>query len=202
MKSIERSVDSLQMIYAVIVALAIGKAIQATFIDTSTGLFKFDSSLFNYLPAFLTFVVTIVPFYHGMNRHLDKCYIENTERHVEGALLFDFLVFFFEASILFSFSTSIKSGLQSFLVLGVLLLVDIFWALISHWIHYRKFKPSVVRWSLINSGAIALGVFIYLNTSYTQGSKAFLLFVIAIIRSALDYGFLWRFYFPKPEHKV
>ena len=38
MKSIQRSVDSLQMIYAVVVALAIGKAIQATFIETSTAL--------------------------------------------------------------------------------------------------------------------------------------------------------------------
>lgn len=191
------------MIYAVIVALAIGKAVQATFIDTSTGLFKFDSSLFNYLPAFLTFVFTIVPFYHGMNRYLDKCYIENNERHVEGALLFDFLVFFFEASILFSFSTSIKSGLQSFLVLGLLLLVDVLWALVSHWIHYRKFKPSVIRWATINSIAIVVGIFIYLNeSSYAKENKPFLLFIVAVLRSAFDYGFLWRFYFPKSEQSI
>ena len=100
MNPTQRSVDSLQMIYAVIVALAIGNAIQTIFLDATTKLFIFDFSLLSSLPAFLTFIVIIVPFYQGMNRHLDNCYIINTETHVEGALLFDFLVFFFEAIIL------------------------------------------------------------------------------------------------------
>ena len=202
MNPIQRSVDSLQMIYAVIIALAIGNAIQTIFLDTTTKLFIFDFSLLSSLPAFLTFIVIIVPFYQGMNRHLDNCYIINTERHVEGALLFDFLVFFFEAIILYAFSASIKSGLNCFIILGILLFVDVIWGLISHWIHYKEVKPGVIRWSIINFITIIAGTAVFLLSIYTDNNKAWILFLIALVRTVCDYGFSWQFYFPRNTKKV
>jgi predicted membrane protein len=190
-KFIERSVDSLQKIYAVIVALAIGQAIQ-----TISGN---PSEILSHLPGFLAFVAIVVPFYHGMNRHLDKCYIERTENVVQGALLFDFIVFFSLASLLFVFSTSIKTGLQSFVILGGLLVVDSVWALVSHWIHYRGFVPSILRWSVINSIILVAALFIYVLQVYDDGTKCWLLLVLAIIRTICDYKFCWNFYFPQQQ---
>ena len=94
-KAIQRSVDSLQKLYAVIVSLAISFAIQNLLLNRVDNSFAVSADIINYLPAFFSFLFIIVPFYHGMNRHLDKCYLE--ESHVKspkGALPFDFVIFF------------------------------------------------------------------------------------------------------------
>ena len=190
-KFIERSVDSLQKIYAVIVALSIGQAIQTLAVNWS--------EIPVHLPGFLAFVAIIVPFYHGMNRHLDKCYIERTKNVVQGGLIFDFIVFFVLSSLLFVFSASIKSGLHSFMILGGLLAVDSIWALISHWIHYRGFTPSVLRWAVINGITLVVAVFVYFPQIYADDIKSWLFLILAIIRTVCDYKLCWDFYFPKSE---
>jgi hypothetical protein len=197
-KIIERSVDSLQKIYAVIVALAISLSIQNLLINKTDNSFTLSLKILDSLPAFLSFVAVLVPFYHGMNRHLDKCYIEGKKQDtVQGALLFDFIVFFFEASILFAVAASITSGLQSFLLLGSLLFADMIWALVSHWIHYKKFSPSVVRWAGINFVTLILALFVFLTDIYSATPKAWLLFALAVARGVADYWFCWAFYFPQ-----
>jgi len=135
---IERSVQSLQRIYAFVVALAVARAIEATFVSPGNTLAFFPERL----PVFVAFVVTVVPFFHGMNRHLDRCYIEHEDEHVQGALLFDFFVFFLEAGLLFAFAASVQSGAFGFLIMAAMLTLDTLWALISTWIHYRDRKTS------------------------------------------------------------
>lgn len=201
-KIIERSVDSLQKIYAVIVALAISLSIQNLLLNKTDNSFMLTSDIINHLPAFFAFVAIIVPFYHGMNRHLDTCYIERAkDKIVKGALLFDFIVFFFEASILFAVAASIKAGLQSFILLGTLLLADLVWAVVAHWIHYREYSPSVVRWAFINFITLSVALFVFLIEDYSDFSKTVLLFVIALARTVADYKSCWTFYFPN-EHEV
>jgi len=196
-KVIERSVDSLQKLYAVIVSLAIGFAIQNLLLNRADNSFSFSPEIIDYLPAFFAFLFVIVPFYHGMNRHLDRCYLE--DRHDDkpkGALLFDFAVFFFEASILFAVAASIRSGLQPFLMLGILLCADMVWSLVSHWIHYRKFSPSVIRWAIINFAVLVVAPFVVLIEDYPTTSKAWLLLILAVTRAVADYWSCWKFYFP------
>src|SRR4051794_39167471 len=77
-KSVERSVDSLQKLYAGVVAFAIGQAItRLVLVDRSTDALATWSDLQIRLPAFLAFLVVLVPFFHGMSRHLDECYLED-----------------------------------------------------------------------------------------------------------------------------
>ncbi len=196
-KRIERSVDSLQKIYAVVVALAIGQAIQTVLLERTSGRLAATSEWFARAPTFLAFVFVLVPFYHGMNRHLDRCYIEPEQgQRAKGALLFDFLVFFFETAFLFAVANSIDSGLRAFAVLGGLLALDAVWALISHWIHYGGVKPSVLRWSIINAVVIGVGLFAGLTQVYTESVKGWLLLVLAFGRTVADYWACWDFYFP------
>ena len=54
------------------------------------------------LPSFIAFLVTLVPFWQGMNRHLDRSYLEKRAGVVQRALLLDFVVFFLEAIFLFA----------------------------------------------------------------------------------------------------
>jgi len=57
----------------------------------------------------VAFLVTLVPFFHGMNRHLDHCYLEKEPPVLHGALLFDFSIFFLEAGFLFAAAWSVRS---------------------------------------------------------------------------------------------
>jgi hypothetical protein len=197
-KRLERSVDSLQKIYAVVIALAIGQSIQTLLVDRGTSSFASGAELLARAPAFLALLVILVPFYHGMNRHLDLCYIEHAEgQRAEGALLFDFFIFFAESCVLFAVAYAIGAGLRPFMFLGVLLAIDVVWATVSHWIHYTENGPSVLRWAGINAVTIAIGLFVALRQDYGPLAKTWLLLVVAVARTVVDYRLCWYYYFPK-----
>lgn len=198
-KLIERSVDSIQKIYAVVIALAISQAIQSLLKEPSGVSVVNLKEFFSGLPAFVAFLVTLVPFWHGMNRHLDRCYLEKTSNVVQGALLFDFVVFFIESSLLFAAGWSLRAGIQTFFYLGALLGVDMIWAITSHQIHFAGRRSHAKRWSAINLGAIAVAFGI---VEFPFENKPLVLMAIAVLRTILDYGLCWNFYFPSPEDKA
>jgi hypothetical protein len=192
-KAIERSVDSLEKIYAVVIAFAISQAVQillkgpngvAELKDVSSG-----------LPGFVAFSFTLVPFWHGMNRHLDRCYLEKADKVVQGALLLDFGTFFLEASLLFAAGWSLRSGIASFVYLGALLVVDMLWGFIAHQIHFPGKKSDVKLWAAINVPALVLAILI---VAYPFQQKPWVLMIVAILRSVVDYWLCWDFYFPIP----
>jgi len=189
----ERSVDSLQQIYAVVIALAISQAIQSLLKDPVTGTVLDRAQIIVALPGLVAFLVTLVPFWHGMNRHLDRCYLEKKNSVKHGALLLDFVTFFIEASLLFAAGWSLRTGLYSFIYLGALLLVDMFWGFISHQIHFPGQKSHVRKWSAVNLSVMLPAILI---VTFPFAHKASVLMVVAILRSVVDYWFCWEFYFP------
>jgi hypothetical protein len=190
---IERSVDSIAKIYAVVIALAIAQSIQTLIKDPNGSANLRVDILYAGAPAFVAFLFTLVPFWHGMNRHLDRCYLEKAGVVAQGALLFDFSVFFLEASLLFAAGWSLRMGIVTFYCLGALLATDMVWGYTSHLIHFPGKKSHVLKWSIINvvAGALAFGV-----VEYPFNQKPLVLMAIAIVRSIADYGFCWDFYFP------
>jgi hypothetical protein len=189
----ERSVDSLQQIYTVVIALAISQAIQNLLKDPSRGTLLDSHQIQAGLPPFVAFLFTLVPFWHGMNRHLDRCYLEKKSAVVQGGLLLDFAAFFIEASVLFAAAWSLRSGIASFVYLGALLFVDMLWALIAHQIHFRDQKSHALKWSAINVVAIFVATLI---VAYPFQSKATVLMAVAIFRSIADYWICRDFYVP------
>jgi hypothetical protein len=136
-----------------------------------------------------------------MNRHLEECYIRREPR-AEGALLFDFVFFFVEASLLFAITASLRGpNLGSFFFLGILLLIDIVWATISDRIHYGGKAHGITKWIKVNLIMITVGAAIYFapatGVRISTEWQAWLLLVVAVLRSVLDYYFTWDFYFPK-----
>lgn len=202
-KRTERSVDSLQKVYAFVISLALVQAIQIVLVDRTTMDFVDFQTMLERTPAFVALLLVLVPFYHGMNRHLDVCYIENLDgQRAEAALLFDFAVFFIDSCLLFAVAYSIGHDLRPFVFLGILLGVDVVWSAISHFIHYTLTEVrSVKRWAVINGIAIGAGLFVGLNEWYGPASKAWLLLVIALSRTVCDYAFCWSFYFPKDVNR-
>lgn len=193
-KTVERSVDSVQRIYAVVIALAISQAIQSLLKDASGAAHLSAAMSSPGLPAFVAFLFTLVPFWHGMNRHLDRCYLEKTNAVVRGALVFDFATFLIEAIFLFAAAWSLKSGIDSFSCLGLLLAFDMLWAVLSHQIHFPGRASHSLRWSVINIVAIFVAILV---VAFPFEHKPSVLMVIAIMRSIADYGFCRDFYFPR-----
>lgn len=192
-KVIERSVDSIAKIYAVVIALAMAQSIQSLIKAPSGNADLSVDTLYTGAPAFVAFLFTLVPFWHGMNRHLDRCYLEKIGAVAQGALLLDFTVFFLEAILLFAAGWSLRTGLVTFYCLGALLAADMVWGYISHLIHFPHEKSHVLKWSIINliAGAGAFGV-----VEYSFNQKPLVLMAIAILRTIADYSICWRFYFP------
>jgi hypothetical protein len=195
-KVLERSVDSLERIYAVIIALAIGQSISILLVNPVTQTLELNSSTTANLPVFLAFAVTVVPFYHGMNRHLDECYIIG-QTSAQGALLLDFIVFFLEAALLFATSVSVRAGLQAFLLLGMLLAIDTLWGTISHLIHKQLPSKGVSRWVVINLTTLVLAFFWVTWSGTTGPTELAGLLVLACLRTIADYYTSWSFYFPR-----
>jgi len=95
-------------------------------------------------------------------------------------------------------ASAIKSGLMMYVVLMALLTVDSVWGLVSHWIHYRQFRPSTKTWAGINLFAIVLLFVVYNSNLFpSDAAKTWGLTVIAVVRTVADYRFCWRFYFFK-----
>jgi hypothetical protein len=67
-KAIERSVDSVARIYAIIIGLALAESIRTLIVKNANGAVDLSlTTLWSGAPAFLAFVFTLVPFWHGMN---------------------------------------------------------------------------------------------------------------------------------------
>jgi hypothetical protein len=205
---IQRSVDSLERLFSVVVGLAVTIAVQKILFDpnntlyewydTTNNTYPFLKHLLDRLPAMLAFIVSIVPFYHGMNRHLDRTYIEkDVAATKEGYLVIDFFIFFIESCILVTLASLVSSGDKLFLVLGVLLIVDAVWCFATHGIHYGSVTPSTITWGWINLIAfVALLVVYFLQLFPAGATRSWILAIVACCRTIADYKTCWKFYFP------
>jgi len=204
----QRSVDSLQRLFSVVVALAITVAIQKVLFDEkgnmhvwydeATHAYVLWNALSNRLPALLAFIFSIVPFYHGMNRHLDRIYVEReVPGNKEGYLVVDFFVFFLESCLLVAFASLVGVKDYAFIALMLLLAVDAAWAFGTHGIHYGAIAPSTARWGVINAVTIGVLLLFYCSNLFPIGVlRSWALSEVAVVRTIIDYSVCWRFYFP------
>jgi hypothetical protein len=191
-KAFERTVDGLARIYAVVTGLALTESIK-TLIAKRTG--DPDLSLADIalgLPAFIAFVFTLVPFWHGNNRHLDRTYLEKNPPIKAGAVVFDFVIFFVQATLLFVAAESLRAGLLTFYSLGGVLLIDVVWGYVAQKIHAGR-GIHVRNWAFINllAAAAAFHVIVYFD------NKPWGLAAIAVVRTTFDYWMCWDFYIPR-----
>src|SRR5436305_4099141 len=192
-KASERSIDTLQRIYAVIVALAINEAVKRTFLQNGSGVLEVD---YCRIPEFVAFIFTAVPFVHGINRHLDKT-LKTSREENRGSLIvvlvFDFLIFLAESCVLFLLAASVRSELFFFQLLMLLLTLDLLWSVVT----WPITKSVVWQWIVVNILAVVAGIaVIYWFDKVAVIQKLWILMIIAVARTCLDYFLAWNFYFP------
>lgn len=188
-KDIEKSIDSLQRIHALISALALGEAVRRLIVNPGAADATFNVDA---LPQFVALVCTIVPFYHGMHRHLEDTYLFATDvRHPKGVLLIDFVVFLVEASTFFALAALFKTT-AFYWILAALLTFDACWGGLTAIIN----PATKFRWCLLNFCAAAAMLIVLSLDVFRPGMDVWLLTLIVGVRTILDYSTHWRFYFP------
>jgi hypothetical protein len=195
----QNSVSQLAELYNVVIGVSLSIGIYNS-VDSSA--FPIPIKL-NQIINVATFVIILVPFYHGAVRHLFATYVEGggSARIKNGALLADFFLLFLEGCV-FVLLASILGETERFVcVLILLLLLDSIWGFLA-WLAFTGAQAQYAecRWALLNVFTAALiGVLLVFHEDIFL-SKPLLsqaaFFAILAVRTIFDYYFNWSFYFP------
>lgn len=208
--ALKRSIDTLQRLYAVFAALAIGEAMRRTFLVGDALTLPPSSGK---LPLCIAVVVTVIPFIHGMNRHLDDHIDDLAERGsrdrmMTAMLILDFGVFVLECCILLILAATINASVSTFVnALATLLFVDIGWVVLQ--MRGERASPTTrlapsdkdaphddhLMWAKINVPAVAV-LLVLSRTALNTPLHYWVIAVLAVARSWADYWLQQSFYFP------
>lgn len=201
------SVRNLEHLYTTVVALALSLAIY-NLIDVTRGSLPFRLEL---VPFFFTFLITLIPFYHGALRHLDITYVEQGGRHVrKGALLVDFSALFIEGCLFVVLSALLTRPLFFVWGLVALLAFDTIWGVTAYLAFSKEGKPKAeLTWALINFVSVVV-ISIYLivlgfvpsnEVEYVGSLKLSAgMFGFSLSRTVVDYILCWDTYYPSVKH--
>jgi hypothetical protein len=200
----ERSVDWLQRLYAVVVGLALTEGLKNAVMAANTDLPK--GSIFEKIFRVETWpivalIFTLVPFFHGANRHLDDTYVFGTGEEKNFALVIDFLFFFVQGAVLYWMALVIQFPRYFFQVYCVLLFIDIFWA-VGVYFYTQAGWQTVSTWVRINLICVLVALILLATPLLGGNSKIHALGIAAVLRTVFDYSYQWRMYYPPrdPHH--
>lgn len=167
--------------------------------------------------VFVAFVSTLVPFYHGAQRHLDVSYVfDRPKKRDQGLFFGDFMFLFVEACLLIAMGAAVERPLLYLVVWLVLLALDVLWLFVvtfssgnldsvkpGNEVQEARHKPErpiqKLGWAVVNLPMIVLGALVLVlfdSTGAPSVEQAALVLVVSVLRTALDYAWSWHFYFP------
>jgi len=195
------SVRSLVNLYTVVIGVALSLAVVGL-VDPQKGL---QSVTLSSALLFLSFVVTLFPFYHGALRHLDDAYLENENSHIkDGALVVDFMLLFFHGLGFVILSLLLQNPAHFAWVLIVLLGIDVVWGVFVHFGSSSISNLSAeAKWTLINLIFVLVGGWylvaqdIYLSDLTSPIKLSLPILIACTLRTLADYISCRSFYFPK-----
>lgn len=202
-KARERSVNNLQRLYTVVISLAITVSLKNLFEDVfgyettpGKGILNFPGYC-EHLLRFISFIFTVVPFFHGANMYLDETYVTVKSKARRYALLIDFVAFFLEGLGIFVLAMYARIDNNFYAIMSGVLLFDIVWVL-STYITAEGDKPKIKWWAVVNIITV-FTIFIFLWSSLWPNDvlKSWMLMFICVVRTALDYILVWPLYYPE-----
>lgn len=204
--AIECTVRSLQWIYTIVIALAIGEAFKqfvpepdrqrVTGADPGT---KECRIQWDRLPSLFSFLALVVPFYHGMTRFFSVMYSPGRISASYGAwLLIDCVAFTAEAGLFFVLARSLPKHLwwRFNHATVALLCLDIVWGVFV----WKCRQCPISSWVVVNVCAVPLLAGVYLFFNRVRGLAVlapWAMCVLLLSRTVADYWTGWPFYFPR-----
>lgn len=195
-RALKSSVRNLQELYTVVIGIALVKAIEKFSAETGTPAGLSGPGVRAAGMSLVAFVATLVPFYHGAMRHLERTFVEQRGRHVVGvALLVDFVVLFSQAGLLAGMAMNIHSPRETAMWCAILLVLDAMWG-VFHQVGLTRQAERLshtVTWGMLNLVAAAVLIAVLMSRPSAIGGT---LVGVALCRTVLDYRLAWGFYFP------
>jgi hypothetical protein len=182
----EESLSGLKTVYSVVIALSVTEAIKSIFdIEVYKNTYGINLEL---LPAFIIFIITLIPFYQGANKYLSE--IQKDKNHKASfERIIDFTFFFLESLLFYWIALLINEKILFFKIMTVLLLLDILW-LLSVLCYNKDLFNKIKWWCKLNFILVILLLFLFYMNYYNIN----VLLLIFIIRTSCDYFCTWKFY--------
>jgi hypothetical protein len=154
---------------------------------------------------FVSLMITIVPFYQGMNRFLYDSHVVRPLEYPESRtspLFLDLNAFFILSGILLAMGQFLRDPHVYFYLWASLLIIDIMWA-ITVWIWRGGGGPIWARnnmfWLIVAiiywTFAVWLDYLTFLPTEY-RSVIPYVIVLFELARTVFDYLLNWKFYFP------
>jgi hypothetical protein len=201
-EQLRRSIDALQRLYTIVVGLAVTEALRSFLVPAAA---LAPAVWWTNWRSLGILLVTIVPFYHGANAHLDQTYLygfDDNRRGKRYALVIDFFVLFGEGVLFFVLALSLNAFERFVHVFEAVLLTDVAWALFVYISGDHAKRPvHAIQWGLLNLVTFALVAGAYDSAWLLPATKDDWVFGIAVVRMFGDYFLCWDFYmarYPMP----
>jgi hypothetical protein len=190
---LQRSVNSLQWFHTMVLSLAVVSSVQQIIsYNAATSVLVFKSE---FLHNFIVFLFIVIPFHQGANRYLDETYVtENLTVHKFTGLV-DFGFFFVEAILFYIMSLLIQNNGYFYISTLVVFGIDVVW-LVFVYFENKALFAKIQQWLYLNLGAIVVVAIFLILKQLDETYKWYLLAFILFVRTILDYGLSWPFYWP------
>jgi len=195
-----RSVDNLQTLYTVVVALALAQAIKSLLnVAGEEGRLTINVEQ---IPTFAALLFTLIPFHHGASRYLDEAYIPTRPQGRPLTGLVHFFLFFIEALALYVMALLTPRPKLFFFALAGLLGIDLVWLVFV----YFSARPSFQKvrcWFWLNLPTVIIVLILNAGRFMADGAcKWLVLAALVLVRTGLDYELGRRFYWPDENADV
>jgi hypothetical protein len=196
-RSVANDIDFFQKVFTVVMALALGEAFKQFVADAKEP--AEDKTIhWNRLPALVSFIFLIVPFYHGMSRYYYTTYSTVAEGY-SGHLLFDSGAFLLESALFFTLSRALSPGRWRTYYIAVIILfvLDCAWAFTGNCGHSST-DSSLTHWMIQDIGGVAFMSIAcwYLWKKPRSLTATLLCAALMLLKAIVDYAWSWSYYFP------
>jgi hypothetical protein len=200
--------------FTVVLALALSEAFKQFVTDRISAEGRYQEPrpdqaiiLWPRLPALLSFLFLIWPFFHGMNAYFSMTYLDHSHPMPSPYSFYlsaDGVLFTIEAALFFVMSRalSLTKWRLFYCCIIVLLMVDSVWGFITL-THTTRVRP----WLILNAiSFLILGIIILALHKISKGKEiakskvryfiCVVLPLLSLTRTSIDYWKMWDLYFP------
>lgn len=198
-KDIINTAGFFQTVFTIVLALSIGEALKQFIADKAE---KPEDRAIHWdrLPALLSFLLLVLPFFHGMSRYFFIVYINAAEvpKYYGAYLMFDGAAFISMSALFFAMSRCLPAiqWRRYFYLIILLLAVDTVWILIA--VGARGFPVSV--WLALNAALATvlsiLLIFIRRQSFRVALNVSIICAVTSAITTSISYFVKWDVFFP------
>jgi hypothetical protein len=186
---LRRSLSSWERLHAVIIGFALTSAVKI-FADARAANGAIPLLGLSHFYLLIAFTITLVPFFHGAQRHLEATHLSRPGEPKSAVLFFDYMMLILEA-FLFSLLGMAVGGDRVFAhILIWLMSVDLFWAGVTYFANERS--PALVPWIVLDIASLVCIGLLWRRVPVEYWAVA--LGYGAVVRTIADYSWNWKFF--------